>query len=211
MSHDTLIHRCIRPVVRVVARTRLAPNHLTAARLATAIASAVLLGTGDQRWFGVATALFVLSFLLDRADGELARQTGKFSEVGHRFDLCSDYAAHVATFLGLGFGLRSALGDGAIVLGGLAGLGIVAIFALVDRIQRIDGPGATIFPSFAGCDPDDAMIVVPIGIWCGAESYILGAAAVGAPSFFAWTCWRLRRQLAQLRRSSIVRRASVHQ
>jgi hypothetical protein len=48
-----------------------------------------------------------VSFLLDRADGELARQTGKCSAVGHRFDLCSDYAANATIFLGLG--LRSVL------------------------------------------------------------------------------------------------------
>ena len=197
MSHNTLIHRSIRPVISAVARTRLTPNHLTTARLATALASAILVGAGGHRWFGVAAALFVVSFLLDRADGELARQAGKFSTIGHRFDLCSDYAANVTIFLGLGFGLRSVLGNGAVVLGGIAGLSIVAIFALVDRIERAEGPGITIFPSFAYCDPDDAMIIVPISLWCGAETYVLIAAAIGAPSFFAWTCWRLRRQLPQ--------------
>jgi len=211
MSQDTLIHRSIRPAIRAVARTRLAPNHVTAARLATGVASAVLLGTGDDRWFTLAAGLFAFSFLLDRADGELARQTGKSSPAGHRFDLCSDYAANVAIFLGLGFGMRDVLGDGAILLGCLAGLGIVAIFALVDRIERSDGPGTGIFPPVAGCDPDDAMIIVPIGICLGAAPYILWAAAIGAPGFFVWTCWRLRRQLAQLRSGSIVRRASIHQ
>ena len=210
MSHDTLIHRSIRPAIRAVAGTGLAPNHLTAARLATAIASAILLGSEDHRRFKVAAVVFFVSFLLDRADGELARQTGKCSAIGHRFDLCSDYAANVAIFLGLGVGLRGVLGNGAIVLGVLAALGIVAMFALVDRIERIDRPGAMIFSSFAGFDPDDAMIVVPIGLWCGAETYILVAAAIGAPSFFAWTCWRCRRQLPQLLRS-LARRTSVHQ
>ena len=182
-------------MIRVVARTRVTPNHLTTARLATALASAILIGAGDQRWFGVAAVLFLVSFLLDRADGELVRQTGKFSVTGHGFDLCSDYAANVTIFLALGFGLRSELGDGAVVLGAIGGLSIVAIFALVDRIERVEGPGATIFPSFAYCDPDDAMVIVPILIWCGAETFVLTAVAIAAPSFFAWTCWRLRRQL----------------
>lgn len=84
-----------------------------------------------------------------------------------------------------------------VVLGGIAGLSIAAIFALADRIKRVECPGATIFPSFAYCDPDDAMVIVPISIWCGAQTYVLIAAAIGAPSFVAWTCWRLRRQLAQ--------------
>lgn len=211
MSQNTLIHRSIRPVIRATARTGLTPNHLTTVRLVTALASAILVGTGNHRWSDIGAAFFAVSFLLDRADGELARQTGQLSAAGHRFDLCSDFAANITFFLGLGFGLRGVLGNSAIMLGGIAGLSIVAIFALVDHIQRVEGPTAAIFPSFANCDPDDAMIIVPIAIWCGAQTYILVAAAIGAPSFFAWTCWRRRRHLAQLRPGSLVRRASIHQ
>ena len=199
MSHNTWVHQIVRPATRSLIGTRINPNHLTAVRLATALAASLLLATGVRNWSTIASGIFLVSFLLDRADGELARQTGTTSAWGHRFDLFSDYFANIAVFLGIGFGLRDGpLGNTAVALGFLAGVAIVSIFALVNRIEHIEGPGAAAFPTAAGFDPDDAMIVVPIAVCFGGEKYILVAAAIGAPTFFLWTCWRFRSYLGQL-------------
>jgi phosphatidylglycerophosphate synthase len=144
--------------------------------------------------------VFLVSFLLDRADGELARQTGKCSPGGHRFDLVADYASNILIFVGLGVGLRDAgLGMSAVFLGAIAGGAIAGIFGLVSRIERMDGVAAAAFPTAAGFDPDDAMLVVPIALWSGAEALLLVAAAVGAPAFLTWTCWRFRKHMAPFR------------
>jgi archaetidylinositol phosphate synthase len=200
MSHHTWMHAIVRPVTSALRSTPVSPNHLTGLRLATGIASCLLLSTGDPGWMDVGGGVFLLSFLLDRADGELARQTGKCSPWGHRFDLVADYASNILIFVGLGVGLRHAgIGVSAILLGFIAGGAIAGIFGLVSRIERTDGVAAASFPTAAGFDPDDAMLVVPVAVWSDAEALLLIAAAIGAPAFLTWTCWRFRKHVAYSR------------
>jgi archaetidylinositol phosphate synthase len=207
MSHNTWVHAAVRPLVRPLVRTRLSPNHLTGLRLLTAMLAAALLGTGDPDMTGWACAAFVISFLLDRADGQLARMAGKQTLSGHRFDLVADYASHVLVFAGLGIGLRDgALGSLAAILGIVAGTAIVAIFALVSRIEQIDGAGAAAFPTGAGFDADDAIVIVPVAVWLEMDAEILVAAAIGAPAFLAFTCFRFRRYLRYVVRPTVERR-----
>jgi archaetidylinositol phosphate synthase len=195
MSHDTRVHRVVRPIVRPLVGTAVTPNHLTALRLLTGIAAALLLGGGDAFWSDVAGAIFCLSFLLDRADGELARQSGRTSSGGHRFDLYADYSANILVFLGMGVGMQGGpAGSVTVALGAIAGAAIGAVFWVVSRVERVDGAAG--FPGAKGFDPDDAMILIPLAIWLGGETYVLSAAAIGAPVFLAWTLWRFRGSLA---------------
>src|SRR5690348_18178222 len=82
MSHDTWAHRIVRPVVRRLAATSVTPNQLTTLRLLTAIAAALLLATADRGLSILGGAIFLVSFFLDRADGDLARVSGKSSPWG---------------------------------------------------------------------------------------------------------------------------------
>src|SRR5882757_814471 len=108
MSHDTLIHRLVRPCVRLLAPTRVTPNQLTTLRLFTGLGAAALFAGGHGIWFDAAGWLFLISMLFDRADGELARQTGKMSLAGYYYDIWSDCAANVAIFVGIGIGIAAA-------------------------------------------------------------------------------------------------------
>jgi len=210
MSHDTWAHRVVRPVVRRLATTSVTPNQLTTLRLVTAIAAALLLATADRGLSILGGTIFLVSFFLDRADGDLARLSGKSSPWGHRFDLCSDYTANILIFVGIGVGLQeSALGSSAIALGAVAGSAIVLIFWLVRFVERVEG--AAVFPSAGGFDPDDAMVVIPLSIWLDGEIYILVAAAIGAPLFFGWSVWRFRKALGQLSLALREDRASRNQ
>lgn len=79
MSHDTWIHRAVRGAVRPLARTPVTPNQVTTLRLITGLAAAAAFAQGGEGWRQVGAGLFLVSLFLDRADGELARASGKSS------------------------------------------------------------------------------------------------------------------------------------
>ncbi|MGH8503205.1 MAG: CDP-alcohol phosphatidyltransferase family protein [Gammaproteobacteria bacterium] len=189
MSHDTWLHRSVRACVRPLIETPITPNHITTARLATGLAAAALFAGGSQYW---AAACFLLSMLLDRADGELARASGKSSPWGHKYDLITDTLCNALAFVGIGIGLRHGVfGAAAIPMGIVAGAAIICILWWVTRIERLHGQRAgelRVLPRF---DPDDAMIVVPAAALLGWMEPLLAAAAVGAP-LFALLAYRLR-------------------
>jgi archaetidylinositol phosphate synthase len=82
ISHNTWVHRTVRVAVRPLANTPVTPNHLTTLRLMTGQAAAVAFATGIPVWQIVGAGVLVVSFFLDRADGELARLSGKMSPGG---------------------------------------------------------------------------------------------------------------------------------
>jgi phosphatidylglycerophosphate synthase len=197
MSHNTWSHRAVRPLVRPLVKSPVTPNHITTLRFATALAAFALLAFGRGAWNDMAALVFLVSFFLDRADGELARQSGKSSPWGHRYDLVTDALSNILIFLGIGIGLSDgALGYWTIALGLAAGCGIVAMLWLMTWVERIGGIGAATYSATAGFDPDDAMAIIPITIWLNGETAILIAAAIGAPAFFLGACWKFRRYLA---------------
>ena len=181
MSHNTLIHSIVRPAVRWVAPSGVTPNQLTTLRLITGLAAAAGFSRDGSLWPAVGGVLFVVSMLLDRADGELARQTGQSSLAGYRYDLVCDCLVNVLTFLALGFGPTDDLGAGAIVLGVVAGAAIGILFWQLNVLKLSEVRGYELFGGRVVVDPDDAMIFVPILVWCRASSPMLVAAGVITP------------------------------
>jgi phosphatidylglycerophosphate synthase len=59
----------------------------------------------DERFGLVAFALLILHGIVDSADGQLARLTGRTSELGHILDGLSGYATHAAIYLAIAAGL----------------------------------------------------------------------------------------------------------
>lgn len=198
MSHDTWIHKIARATVsRPLARTRVQPNHLTTLRLVGGIAAAACFAIGSSGWWGAGAAAFVVSMLLDRADGDLARLTGRTSPFGHRYDLISDAASNALAFAGIGIGLRESalLGGWAVPLGLLAGLAVATVLWAVMRLEEGQGARAGELRGVAGFDPDDAMLAVPAAVLLGWTEGLLIAAAIGAPAFALFFLWLFRRQL----------------
>ncbi len=185
ISHNTWIHCIARvAIAKPLVGTKVVPNQLTTARLATGLAAAAVLAVGETPWQHLGGALFVLSLLLDRADGELARLTGTTSSWGHTYDLFADAASDLLIFVGLGIGLRNGIfGQWAMPLGFLAGAAVVAIYWLVIRIEVLKGARMAEMQGFYGFDVDDAIVVVPVAIWLGWSEPLLAAAALGAPLF----------------------------
>jgi len=164
MSQDTLIHGFVRPAVRAVAaHTGLTPNHLTSLRLATGLAAAMIFAHGTYGWVSaIGGLIFLLSMLLDRADGELARHTNQMSVAGHRYDLVSDCIVGFSTFIGIGIGVGHTVGLNALWLGALAGLGIGVLFLELNVMNLASVTGYNLFGGRIRVDPDDAMIAVPV-------------------------------------------------
>jgi archaetidylinositol phosphate synthase len=186
MSQDTLIHRIVRPAVRALAPTRIRPNHITTLRLLTGVAAALAFARGGTLWPAIGGAVFVFSMLLDRADGELARLTGRSSPGGHNYDLVSDCASNVVAFIGIGVGQMPVLGALGPLLGLLAGVGIGALFWQLNVLKLAEIPRYSFWDDRFAADPDDAMVFVPVLIWCGAAVPMLFAAAVITPSAALW-------------------------
>jgi len=178
MSHDTVIHCVVRPAVRMAARAGLTPNQVTTTRLATGLAASVIFAQGTYGWMVLGGVVFLFSMLLDRADGALARQTGQTSLTGHRYDLLADGIASVATFVGLGIGLAYTDGRSAFWFGALAGLGIGTLFFELNVLKLVSVCGHDLFGGRIIVDPDDAMIFVPILIWCNLAAPMVVVAAV---------------------------------
>ena len=197
MSHNTWFHKVSRVIiVKPLVKTRVTPNQVTLVRLVSGLSAAGALMVGSNTWFNIGAGLFIVSMLLDRADGDLARITKQMSFNGHKLDLISDATCNSSIFIGLGFGLaNSSLGLWAILMGVISGLAIATILLLVVQIESIEGTRAAELDSFAGFDPDDIIILVPISILMGWSKYILIAAAIGAPTFLLIFVYIFRHKL----------------
>jgi phosphatidylglycerophosphate synthase len=157
------------------------PNHLTTLRLATGIgaAGAFAAGTDGARLIGA--GIMVVSLLLDRADGELARQSGRMSQAGHRYDLIADGVSNAAVFVGIGLGLAGGvLGLWAVALGLVAGAAAIAGELLLMRLDTLGLQKTARMGGWWGFDPDDGMFLVPLAVALGFAPQLLIVASVGA-------------------------------
>lgn len=189
----TWAHRLARWTILPLVHSRVTPNHLTTARLVTGVAAAGAFAMGDYLWTVCGGVLFVISALLDRADGELARVSGRCSPGGHRYDMICDVLVNVLLFVGIGIGLSTVLGTWGPALGVIAGGAVGAIFAVVARLETAGASAEEAFGSAAGFDPDDALFLIGPVAWFDALLPLLLAAAVGAPAFLLFAWWRYHR------------------
>ena len=165
--------------MRPLARTPVTPNQLTTVRLLTGLAAGVGFAMGGG-WRASAGGLFLLSLLLDRADGELARLSGRMSAGGYRYDLVCDCIATVAAFAGLGIGLRQELGPLAMALGVAAGASAVAVFYQINVLKTATTSGP-VLDGRTVADADDAMVGLPVLIWLGLSKLALVLAGTATP------------------------------
>ena len=189
MSYNTWIHKIARQLVQPLVDTPVTPNHLTTGRLLSGLAAAVCFAIGELSWNLLGALAFIVSMLLDRADGELARLSGKSSKFGAIYDLVTDAICNAALFIGLGVAaMDGELGNWALVMGIVAGISISIIFYMVIEVAASIDASAAAFNSFAGFDPDDAMIIVPIGAALGFGQLLLTLAAFITPVVAVFIC-----------------------
>ncbi|MDX1514858.1 MAG: CDP-alcohol phosphatidyltransferase family protein [Gammaproteobacteria bacterium] len=108
--------RSVFPLVRhlsnglspLLAKTPLTPNQITALSLGCGLAAAY--GLSGGRWLGnvVGSLLFVLCYVLDNCDGEIARLKNLSSRAGAIFDTAADAVVHPILFAAMGLGVARA-------------------------------------------------------------------------------------------------------
>ncbi|XYI01617.1 CDP-alcohol phosphatidyltransferase family protein [Sorangium sp. So ce1128] len=153
-KHDQLFNTYVmRPlaggVVALLARTAITPNQVTLLNLAVFVVAAALLVALPTMAGGLAAiAVLELSYLLDCADGMLARHKQLASKEGHLFDFFTDElkavllsgALSVRFFRGGGLGLDGALwpaGDPRFLLAGVVGVAVIAsAISLTNFVRR---------------------------------------------------------------------------
>ena len=179
-ASNAYVRRAIRVFLRPLANIGLTPNHLTTLRIATGIAAGVscCLGTATGYWW--AGGLWIVSCVIDRADGELARFTGQCSRLGQLYDYAGDVALNAGIFLAIGVGLHHA-GDPpwTIALGVWTMLAIAGASIVAETLERRIGEKS--FPSQAGFDFDDILFVLAPVLWFGHGFALLIGGAVGGP------------------------------
>jgi archaetidylinositol phosphate synthase len=188
-------------VIRPLAGTRVTPNQVTTVSLILGLAGALLLALGGGAMHAGAL-LFMLSFWLDHADGELARITGRTSSFGHYYDLAADGTVLILTFIGIGVGLGdTALGGWAVALGSAAGSATAIIFVLRGELERRFGKASTRQPSLLGFEIEDVLYLLGPITWVGALKPFLLLAGIGTPLFALWVLWECRPLVRSRRRA----------
>jgi phosphatidylglycerophosphate synthase len=146
-------------------------------------------------WGGI---LWLVSALLDRADGELARIGNMMSDRGHRYDYWTDILVNTAFFVAIGVGLRHAwLGEWSILLGSVAGGALLLSMWWSEVLERRSAPNTRAYEGRWGFDPDDALYLMAPFAWLGWLAPILLGAAVVTPIVAAVTGVRLLRLMSK--------------
>lgn len=179
--------RLARWLVTPLRDTRVHPNHVTTFGTVVGLSAAALYASGEPALLNLGAGVWVVSAVLDHADGELARMAGKSTAWGAAYDRASDLLVRLALFTAIGVGLRDgALGLAAPLCGFAAGVAFVAIFSLRGAIIRRRGRDAVAQPTVGGFEIEDVLYLIAPLTWLGGLEPFLVAAGIGAPLYALW-------------------------
>ncbi|MCC6217223.1 MAG: CDP-alcohol phosphatidyltransferase family protein [Polyangiaceae bacterium] len=175
------------PIVAWLEPTRVTPNQVTLTALVVAVsAAAVLVAVPGHAGLVAGGVVFTFSYVLDCADGMLARLRGVASTVGHLLDFLMDEIKAFVLLAAVAVRLWLERGDERWLLAGLAGLVCLASGIAITTFQRrpeVAGAGRTT-PAPSGGAPSPLRRAV--GLVEGAArlvihypSYFLGVALTG--------------------------------
>ena len=99
------------PVTRLLVHTPLTPNQITALSLVFGLAAGVICLKGDYQSLLIGSILFLVCYVLDNCDGEIARLKNMRSRFGMRFDTFVDWLVHAVFFVCLGWGATATTGQ----------------------------------------------------------------------------------------------------
>ncbi len=190
--------RCSKWITRALLQTPLTPNGVTVLATLVGLLSGAVFAWGGYA-AGIAGALlFQLSAILDCCDGEVARLKFMESPFGEQLDVALDNVVHVGLYAGMGWAAyQSGWGIVALALGGLAIVGNVAAFAVVQRAFRMRGELAA--PRRRRVEAilnrlvsrDFSVLILALAL-LGHVEWFLALAAVGSNIFWPTLAWQIR-------------------
>jgi len=130
--------------VYLFAKTRITPNQVTflSALVAVAAGAMFALLPGSYTWLVVAALVYELSFVLDCADGQLARVRKIASPLGHLLDFLMDELKAMLIFGCVTVRLWQEAADDRLLVAGLAGLFCLAAGLTLTSFTRRPEYGA---------------------------------------------------------------------
>lgn len=117
-------------VVWLFARTRISPNQVTfLSVIVAAVAAAIFAGLLSWPWLVVGALVYELSFVLDCADGQLARLRKIASPLGHLLDFLMDELKAMALLASVTVRVWQDTGDDRLMI-----VGLFALFCLASGL-----------------------------------------------------------------------------
>ena len=186
MIGDSWTHKIARICVLPLINTSISPNHITVIRLITGLLACAAFASKLNILGGI---FWLISSFLDRADGELARISGKTTEWGHKFDYYCDTLITALFFIAIGINLRDNLsGYWSISLGICAAVGVIFTEVYAEIIdQKKQSTGEKAYPGIMGFDFDDILYLFAPIVWLNWHLPFLIGASIGAPAFAVFT------------------------
>jgi phosphatidylglycerophosphate synthase len=202
MIGSSWTHKLARVVVRPLVNTPVTPNHLTTLRLLVGLAACYAFAQGTRAgdvWGGW---IWLLSAFLDRADGELARISGKTSAWGHTFDYYADEVCNALFFVAIGIGFAAKGGELAawsVPMGIWTGAGLLVCGYWSERLEQLSPTGQKAYAGKWGFDFDDMLYLLAPLAWLDWLGFVLVAAALVVPVITIVTGIRFARKRAEAR------------
>jgi len=130
--------KCSKWITQCLLATPLTPNGVTILATAVGLLAAMAFAVGGYAAGIVGALLFQLSAILDCCDGEVARLKFLESPFGEQLDVALDNLVHLGLYAGMAWAaFKSGWGPVALFLGGLAAVGNMAAFVVVQKATRI--------------------------------------------------------------------------
>ena len=190
--------KCSKWITLALLQTPLTPNGVTALAALVGLLSGAVFALGGYAAGVAGAVLFQLSAILDCCDGEVARLKFLESPFGEQLDVALDNVVHVGLYAGMGWAAyQSGWGLVAPALGGLAIVGNVAAFAVVQRVfkvrEKLDAPRRRRVEAILDrlVSRDFSVLILALAL-LGHVEWFLVLAAVGSNIFWPVLAWQLR-------------------
>lgn len=152
-------------VVRAVSSTRITPNQITLAAFALAGTAAAVLAAWPGTWgLVLGVLLYELSYVLDCADGMLARWRGVASKSGHLLDFLMDELKALLILAAVSVRLHLESGSTTPLLLGIGGLVVLAIGVSITTFQRREAIAGAPSPEAAPARPAPLVLRAPLAV-----------------------------------------------
>jgi phosphatidylglycerophosphate synthase len=106
-----IIRHMSKPISRVLIKLPVTPNQITSMGLIFGLAGCIFFLSPEVKMKVIGSLLFVIAYILDNCDGEVARHKNLASTFGHSYDTFSDWIINTGIFAALGFGISAETGN----------------------------------------------------------------------------------------------------